>query len=245
MSLSKWLVPAVLLASLTLPVAALRAEEAAPAGEKPAKKKVEKAEKPAEVKKPALPFYYRNMATELELSEAQVADLQAKLDAVKAAEKAYQTEHGAELEAAKKATTEAKAGKDETAIKTAKEAETKLLKQRDAALAEPRAAVMTVLTPAQAAKWKCYNMWTGALGSFKKAELTDEQKQKAKEVCYTYCGQVEQLKADDEPAMKEIRTAAKKRINDEVLTDEQRQLMTPEKPKKEPKVEKTEKPKTE
>ncbi len=239
MSMSRWLMSVALIASLVLITPALRGEDAAPVKEeKPANKKVEKAEKAEkadEAKAPALPMPYRIMVGELQLTEQQVADMLVKVAAVKEAEVAYDKEHGEAIAAAKKATADAKAGGDEAAIKAATAEEKKLVAQRDKALAEPKAAVMAVLTPQQAAKWKCYYMWTGALNSFKKANLSDEQKDKAKAICYSYSAQVEGLKADDKKGMEQIRAAAKKRIVDEVLSDEQKALLPQDAPGKEAK----------
>jgi hypothetical protein len=68
-------------------------------------------------------------------------------------------------------------------------------------------------------------MHTGMMRRFSKAQLTDEQKAKCKEICMAQAPQIGKLKPDDRKALDAIRAQAAKTIEETVLTAPQRELL--------------------
>lgn len=220
---------------------------AEPAAVKPVKadKKAAAAEKPA---KPALKGVYGIMATELKLSDEQIAKISEKVQARDQAIKAWDAANAEKLAEAKKAQAAAEESKNADAIKAAKAKVADLNKDRAKISDAAQQDIMSVLTADQAATWAAYNMHTGMMRRFSKAQLTDEQKAKCKELCMAQATQIGKLKPDDKKALDAIRAQVAKTIEETVLTAQQRELLNaqaaPAKDAKDAKPAKPAKPET-
>ncbi|MEX0776153.1 MAG: hypothetical protein WD042_10640 [Phycisphaeraceae bacterium] len=178
-----------------------------------------------EARKPRLMGAYAIMVKELKLSDDQEAKMLAIVAERDAKLKAWQDAHQAELDAAEQAVAQANKGEDKEAQKKANDQLKALRAQRAQISEDVGSAITALLTPEQLAHWRGYSLWTGMMGHFKKAELTDEQKEKAKAIALTYGQQLRDVKEGDRKAANTIRDKAWMQVRDEVLTPEQREKM--------------------
>jgi len=174
MKKATWLVLALALAVLVAAPALLAEEAKAP---KEGKAKAAAAEKSG------LKGEYAIMAGELKLTAEQQADLAAKVKAKAEALNAWETANGEKLKAAQETLKKARESGDKQATGKAAE-ELKTLRgalekiQTDAA-----AAIHAILTPEQQQAWEGFSLYRQAMARYKKADLTEDQQKKIRELC--------------------------------------------------------------
>ena len=178
----------------------------------------------AATKAPAgLQGYYMIIAKELSLSEEQKAKLTSVLADRSGALKAWDVANSAKVSSLTAQQTSAKAAKDTEAASKAGE-ELKALKAGRTAIEDDgKAKFHAILTPDQRVHLNGYNLYIGAMIKFSKAELTDEQKAKAKTIALETS---KSASAEiDAKALAKVKTDLAARIEKEVLTDAQREVL--------------------
>jgi len=144
--------------------------------------------KPTDKPKPAsteLKGEYAIMAAELKLTDEQKAKLDGIIKTHKAALEAWMKDKGPKLKELQKSLGELrKAGKkDDPKVKELQD-QIKPLTDEQAKMREAQQTeVMSILTDEQKAAWKVFKLYTGQCNRYRKAELTDDQKTKVKELC--------------------------------------------------------------
>jgi len=228
-----------LMMTLTAVLALLVASPVWAENEKPAK--AEKAPKAAkqETKKEkdtsGLKGYYAIMASVTGMDDAQKAQLKAKVDARNAELKAWDEANGEKVKQFSAAINAAQEAKEKDKAKQLVGEKKALVAERTALEKKHDDAIESLLTPDQKSKLAAHNVYTGTMAHYGKIKLTDEQKEKvramAAEVTPT-------LPADGKPR-KEAMNAFWTKVDNEVLTAEQREaLKAPKEPKeKKPKAE--------
>ncbi len=205
------------------------------------------ADKPAKPKRPAkkrslLRGEYAIMASVLELTDAQKAELE-KLLAESSAKQAEQAkENKAELAAAQEKLKAARKAKDRDA---AKAATTKVRELRAAGVAikaEYQAKIRALMTPEQQDKWAQFGLYRSVARRLSKAKLTDAQKDQVRKMAGDTAKALGKDLTDPGKEAKKAVTAATKKlqaeITEKVLTPEQREAMTKPRTPKKPKPEK-------
>jgi len=207
-----WLVPALALAVL-IAAPALLAEEA--------KAPKEGKTKAAAKETSGLRGEYAIMASELKLTDGQKADLAAKVKAKEEALSAWESANGEKLKAAQETIKKARESGDKQGgekaaaeLKTLRTAMEKI--QTDAA-----AAIRAILTPEQQQAWEGFSLYRQAMARYKKADLTEDQQKKIRELCNAAGKEVAGGKAKDE-----VRKTLDKDIA-AVLTPAQKEALKP------------------
>lgn len=209
-------------------------KDKAPKAEKTATDKAQTAAK-KEMKKEkdtsGLKGYYAIMAGVTGMDESQKAQLKAKVDARDAELKAWDATNGEKVKQLSAATKAAQEAKDKAKVKQLSEEKKALVTERATLEKKHDAAIESLLTPEQKQKLAAHNVYTGTMSHYGKIKLTDEQKEKvramAAEVTPT-------LPAEGKPR-KEALNAFWAKVDNEVLTAEQRDAL---KASKEPKEKK-------
>lgn len=167
--------------------------------------------------------YYMIIAKELGLSDDQKAKLTAAMAERSEAVKKWDEANGAKVKELTAAEAKAKEAKDAEGAKKVS-AEIKTLKAgRTAIEDEGKAKFHALLTPDQKTHLQGYNLYVGAMTKFSKAELTDDQKTKAKTIALETGKSVA---ADtDAKALAKVKNDLAARIDKEVLTDAQREVL--------------------
>ena len=234
-----WLLAlAVALAVVSVPIQAKPKKEGA-AGAKPKREKKPGGNKGA---KGGLKGEYAMMVKILNLTDAQKTELADKLKACAKEAKTWRETNADKLAEIKKQQAEARKNKDKDAMKKVAEQSKDLraeeAKNRGAAIA----AVKSILTPEQQQQWAGFTVYQQIMGRFKKAELTDDQDKKVRDICNAKAKDIpEGDKKAQSRAMKELSTS----IIESVLTAEQKEKVAAkgggkakkepgDKPKKEP-----------
>ena len=164
---------------------------------------------------------------ECQLTDDQQTALKAKVKARDDALAAWSTANAEKVEAADAAAKAARSGTDANAKKQAGAAVKALATERAAATADADAAMLTVLTDEQKAKWQAFLMYQNVMKRFRKVELTEEQTAKVKAACGAACKELSALgtDADDKSAKKEksaIDGKLRWAIENVIMTAEQR-----------------------
>jgi len=191
------------------------------------------AEKAARAKKAkggsdALRGEYAIMASQCELTDAQKADLKAKVKDRVEAQKAWMEANGEKSnafhEAYKKARDDLKA----------------LEESRRKIETDTMAAILATLTPEQKAKWDGFRVYRTLMGRYKRTDLTEEQRTKIKDLAAAAAGDLAGLRSENKDARNKAREADKKlrqTIEADVLTAAQREALQ-KKPERKPRPEK-------
>lgn len=204
----------LLLVLVALPVVAMAQDEEKPKAK--AKSKAKSAD--------GLQGYYAIVASELQLSAEQRKQLGASLGDRNEAMKKWDAEHGAKLAELTAAEKKAKEAGDDAAAKQAGDELKKLRQSRIAIEDGGKAKLQAVLTPEQRSHLQGYNLYVGAMTRFSKAQLTDAQKVRAKAISLE-TGKALSLDISTKDLNKAKADLAA-RIEKEILTDEQRQVMS-------------------
>ena len=216
-------------------VATLHAEE---------KPKEKTTAKPGAKAPAGLQGYYMIIAKELSLSDDQKTKLTAALAERSEALKKWDETNAAKVTELTAAEAKAKEAKDAEGEKKVA-AEIKALKAGRTALEdEGKAKFHAILTPEQRVHLNGYNFYVGAMIKFSKAELTDDQKAKAKTIAMETSKTV--ASDIDAKALAKVKTDLAARIEKEVLSDGQREVLVKlaaEKSKAKPKEPKPTEPK--
>jgi hypothetical protein len=215
-----WLV--LTLAMLALVGApAILAEEAKPNAEgkarAAAKEEAEGKEKPAS----ALKGEYAIMAGELKLTPEQQADVAAKVTARDEARAAWRKDNSAKFEAAQEALKKARESGDKDAAKKAGDEIKALNEAREKILADAADAIRAILTPEQRQAWDGFSLYRQVMARYRKADLTEDQRKKARELSNA-AGKI--MAADKTKS--EILESVEKDI-DALLTPAQKEAMKP------------------
>ena len=177
---------------------------------------------------------YAIMANMLEFSDAQKTELTAKLTACDDEVKKWRQANADKLADIKKKQAQAKEDKNKEAMKQIAK-ESKGLRAEEAKLRGAAiAAAKALLTPEQKAKWDAFTVYRGVIGRLKRAELTEEQDAKVREICAAKAARIVAAEGKAKgKAYKELSTS----IIDSVLTAEQKAKLTA-KPTKKPRKDK-------
>lgn len=164
---------------------------------------------------------------ECKLTDDQQTALKAKVKAKDDALAAWNTANAEKIKAAEDAVQAARSGTDADAKKQAGAATRALNTERAAATADADAAILTVLTAEQKAKWQAFQLYQNVMRRFRKVELTAEQTAKVKAICAVAWKELSALEgdADDKTARKErsaIDGKLRWAIENVILTAEQR-----------------------
>ena len=174
---------------------------------------------------------YAIMAKVLEFTEDQKTQLGTALTACATEAKTWRETNADKLAEIKKQQAEARKNKDKDAMKKVAE-QSKALRDEEAKIkGKSIAAAKALLTPEQKAKWDGFTVYRMAMRRIKKAELTDEQDAKVRQICTAKAAEIlgAEKKAQGK-AYKELTTA----IIDSVLTAEQKAKLTAKPAKKDP-----------
>jgi Spy/CpxP family protein refolding chaperone len=125
---------------------------------------------------------YAIMASELKLSDQQVADLAAKVKAKDEALAAWEKENGEKFKAAQEAAKKAKEGNDKEAAKKAAEELRALNEARAKIQSDAMTGIYALLTPEQKEAWEGFVLYRSAMARFRKAGLTEDQQKKVREL---------------------------------------------------------------
>jgi Spy/CpxP family protein refolding chaperone len=183
----------------------------------------EKKQRPEKVKS-VLRGEHAEMVKELQLSAEQQTQLEQAVTANQAAMKAwYEGENGQKLRELGAQMKQAKGDKEKQAalrkeIQPLNASRAELSKQ-----AHDR--VMAVLTPEQQQRWAGCQLYRGLARRYKKYDLTDQQASAIRTACDAAAPQIGQLKEGDRKAKGEILKQLQQNVNEQIITDEQRQKM--------------------
>ncbi len=174
---------------------------------------------------------YAIMAKVLNFTEAQKTQLAATLTACADEAKTWREANAEKLAEIKKQQAEAKKNKDKDAMKKIAE-QSKALRAEEAKIkGKSIAAAKALLTADQKTKWDGFVVYRQIMRRLKKAELTDEQDKKVREMCQAKAaGILGAEKKAQSKAYRELGTA----IIESVLTAEQKAKLTAKPPKKDP-----------
>lgn len=200
----------------------------------PAKPKKAKGEAKA---KSALKGEYAIVAAELKLSDEKKAEFAKAVEALNAARSEWAKANAAKLEELNKAAKAAREAKDKDKTKELQKQLAELKAQQEKITSDAQAKVRAVLTPEQQAQWEAFTLYRQVLRRYSKAELTDEQKDKAKALAAEAAKQIS-ASTDAKAA-----SALKKDLDQKVaalLTPEQTEKMKAPAAKKPPKGDKAE-----
>ena len=167
------------------------------------------------------------MVSECKLTDEQQTALKGKAKARDDALAAWNTANAEKVEAAEAAAKAARSGTDASAKKQAGAAVRALATERAAATAAADAAMLTVLTAEQKAKWQAFQLYQTVMKRFRKVELTDAQTAKVKAACGAACKELGAVEGDaDDKAARKVKSAVDGKlrwaIENVILTPEQR-----------------------
>lgn len=178
-----------------------------------------KAAKAAKAPTTLIKGYYAMMASEVELTEAQRAQLEGVLAERQTELVAFQKENDGALKALDEKLKAAKAAEDKDAA-NAVSAEIRKINSGKAPIEEkykPR--IASILTPEQASKLDAYHFYIGVASHYSKAKLTDDQKAALRKVTDGYAAEAKKI-GDDKKARGEfLKTVYAE--GDKLLTEEQ------------------------
>jgi Spy/CpxP family protein refolding chaperone len=175
-----WWMLSVALAVLVAAPALLAEEAKAPAE---GKAKASAKESGDGKEKSGLKGEYAIMASELKLTPEQQTQLAAKLAARDEALAAWKKGNAAKVESAQEALKKAKESGDKEAAKKAGD-ETKALNAgREKIMNDTTAAIRAILTPEQQQAWDGFTLYRQMMARYRKADLTEDQHKKARELC--------------------------------------------------------------
>ena len=219
MKTAMWLLTAI--AAMMLVTSALNAADQ-PASSKPA------ASKPAGDKpkdgKGLLKGEYAFLVKEASLTDDQKTKLEQRVKAYDEAVANWEKENGEKLKDAKAKFKESKDAEAKKTIETLKAAEDQLYTDlwKD---------INAMLAPEQIQKYEAFKLYRASMQVFAKADLTDAQKQQARELCDAASKEIVALKDEKE------KDAAKKNLHSKIealLTPEQKTALTAKKPTSQP-----------
>jgi len=167
------------------------------------------------------------MVGECKLTDEQQSALKAKIKARDDALAAWNTANAEKIKTVEDATKAARSGTDADAKKKAGQDMRALQAERAAATADADAAILTVFTAEQKAKWQAFLLYQNVMQRYRKAEVTAEQIAKIKTICAVACKELSAVEgdADDKTARKErsaIDGKLRWAIEHVILTPEQR-----------------------
>jgi Spy/CpxP family protein refolding chaperone len=192
-----WLVLTLALVVLVAAPPLLAEEAKAPAEGKvkaAAKEKSEAKEKSA----PALKGEYAIMASELKLTAEQQTEVAAKLAAREESIAAWRKDNMQKLETAQEALKKARESGDKEAAKKLGEEIKAINESRDKIMTDTAAAIRAILTPEQQQAWEGFSLYRQAMARYRKAELTDDQHKKVRELCDAAAKELAAGKAKEE-----------------------------------------------
>jgi hypothetical protein len=215
-------------------------KEAGAAGEAKAKPaKAEKAPK-AKPEKSVITGQYKEMCDWCSLTAGQQAQLEAAIKARNEKAKAWEEANAQALKDIQAKMAEAKTANNKDAMKAAQDQMKPLSEARKKVQDEGEAAILAVLTADQKDQWAGHGLYQGAVSRMKKANLTEEQTKRIREMAMASGKQI--AAAQDTKAKGAAQRKFMEDIEQTVLTAEQREALKappkekPEKPAKEPKA---------
>ena len=168
------------------------------------------------------PDEYAIMAKVLNLTDSEKADLAEVIKACAADATRQQKVRAYKLAELQKQLAEARKNKDKDAygriVEQFKALRTEEVEDRD----DTMAAVTRLLTPEQKQRWAGFNVYRQIMPRFKRAQLTDEQDKKVRDMCNA---KGTDILAKDAKARAEAYEALAAAITESVLTAEQKALM--------------------
>ena len=221
------LVFAVALMATGAPVQAKKQDGAG--GAKPKREKKPRGDKKGG--KGGLRGEYAIMASTLKFTDAQKAELADKLKACAEASKKWREDNKDKLAEIKKQQAEARKNKDKDAMKKVAEQSKELRAEEAKIRGAAVAAAKAVLTDEQKQQWAGFMVYRQVMRKFKKAELTEEQDKKVREMCDA---KAKDIPEDDKKARGQAYKALSTAITDSILTADQKAKLTAQRPKKEP-----------
>lgn len=182
---------------------------------------------------------YAIMASQCELTDAQKADLKAKVTARKEAQKAWMEANGEKSNALREAYKKAREAKDEDAVKKARDDLKALEESRRKIETDTMAAILATLTPEQKAKWDGFRVYRTLMRRYKRLNPTEAQTAKIREAAAAAAKDLGAAGDDKESRKKRAEADKKLRqtIEETILTPEQREALQ-KKPEKKPRPEK-------
>jgi len=188
----------------------------------------------------ALRGEYAIMAGQCELTDAQKADLKAKVKARKEAQAAWMEANAEKQKALRDAQKKAKEANDKDAMQKARDDLKALDAGRRKIDADTMTAIYAILTPEQKAKWKAFQTYRTLMRRYKRLNPTEAQTAKIREAAAAAAGDLAGLRSEDKDARNKAREADKKlrqTIEETILTAAQREALQ-KKPEKKPRPEK-------
>jgi len=177
---------------------ALLAEEAKTRAEGKAKAAAKEKGEGGEKSASGLKGEYAIMASELKLTAEQQAALTAKLAAREEAFAAWRKDNVAKLEAAQEALKKARESGDKEAAKKAADELKTLSEGREKIATDVAAAIRAIFTPEQRQAWEGFSLYRQMLARYRKADLTEDQHKKVRELCDAAGKEIAAGKAKDE-----------------------------------------------
>ena len=221
------LVLGIALVTVGAPVQAKKNDGAA--GAKPKRERKPRGDKKGG--KGGLKGEYAIMASELKFTDAQKADLAEKLKACAENAKKWRTDNADKLADIKKKQAEARKNKDKDAMKKIA-ADSKALRDEEMKIRNSAVdAAKAILTDEQKVQWAGFMVYRQVMRKFKKAELTDEQNKKVRDLCNA---KAKDIPEDDKKARGRAYKELSDSITNDVLTADQKAKLTAKTPKKDP-----------
>lgn len=166
--------------------------------------------------------WYSYYAKELGMNEEQVAKYKEIIEKKQAAESKWKEENKDKFEAAEQAYKAAKESGDKDAIEKAKTTLYAMRDERDKASKDYEESLDALLTPEQKGKKAALGLANSMNWTLKKANLTEEQKAKIKELAIAESDKYAALEGSDHKALGKAKQDFKQKVIDEVLTEEQK-----------------------
>jgi len=215
------------LSFVALPVLGDHHEDDKPKKKQKGQDKADKADK--EDKGSGLRGAYAIMVKECNLSESQQVQLKQVVADHAQREKEWMEANGDKLKELRTAMSEARKAKDKDKQAELKKEAGELEQARRDRHAAKMEAVHGVLSDEQKQQWAAFQMYTGQMRAFKKANLTEAQQDEVRALCVTAAGKTTD---GDSKAQSAAVKQLRQQIIDEVLTADQKEAFKP-KPKAE------------
>lgn len=168
------------------------------------------------------------LVRECKLSEAQQADVRAKIEARDGVLAEWDRENAEKMQAAEAAAKDARSGNDGDLKKSTSRELRELRTARDESATEAAAAILSVLEPEQKATWDGYLLYQATVARYRRAELSEEQSAKIRAACDVAAGEIGEIGEDSKAgkAKRAITDKLRWAVDIFVLTSEQREALS-------------------
>jgi len=194
------------------------------------------AKNPKQAPRPAVKGEWAAMVKQCNLTADQQTAVNDKVKAMNAALTDWDAKNKDQVDKLKADIKAAKEANDKAKLKDLNAQQKTLMTGRDAIQQQSRREIMTLLTPEQQQTWAVYQLQIEVKRHFNKAKLTDDQLAKIKPLCENTQQGLAKLTAGEAKGRKALMNKLFADVAQQILTDDQRALMTAKPaPKNQPK----------